>query len=176
MSLLSAYKTGLYIEAILFVILGCLAISGPQFFTLAFELLVGALFIASGIIQCIRLIQNRETTSFWTHLFVALFNIALGALLLFFPLAGIISLTYLLIAYFFVDGISKLYYAFELRNFPKWGWIFISGLLSLALGILILTGLPGTAFWTLGLLIGINMLFFGLALFCLAYNLPKRII
>lgn len=176
MSLLTAYKTGLFIEAIVFILLGCLAVAGPQFFTLAFELLIGALFIASGIVQCIRLIQNREGASFWTHLFVALFNILLGVLLLFFPLAGIFSLTYLLIAYFFVDGISKIYYAFELRNFPKWGWILISGILSLALGGIILTGLPGTAFWALGLLIGINMLFFGGALFCLAYKMPKRIL
>lgn len=175
MSSIGAYKTALFIEAILFIILGCIAIAGPQFFTVAFEFLVGALFIASGIVQCIRLIQNREGSSPWAPLLTALFNIALGALLLFFPIAGVFSLTYLLIAYFFVDGGSKIYYALELRSFPKWGWILFSGILSIVLGLLILTGLPGTAFWALGLLIGINMLFFGAALFGLALNLPKRI-
>ena len=49
------------------------------------------------------------------------------------------------------------------------GWIFlVSGVIDLVLAVIIFLGLPGTAFWALGLLVGINMLFGGSALIAMA--------
>jgi uncharacterized membrane protein HdeD (DUF308 family) len=167
------FRSVLYFEAILFIILGLIAIAVPQFFTLGIELLVGALLAAAGIVQLVRLFQSSDAPGFWASLFSALLNLVLGGLLLFYPVAGIISLTYLLIFYFLLDGITKLYYSFQVKPREKWGWILFSGLLSLALAAIIFSGLPGTAVWVIGLLLGINMLFFGFAIFGLASNLPK---
>lgn len=41
------------------------------------------------------------------------------------------------------------------------------------MAFIIWSGWPGTAFWVIGLLVGINMLFFGGALFALAWSQPK---
>lgn len=169
----TSFKSLLYFEAILFIILGMIAIALPQFFTIGLELLIGSLLIAGGIIQFIRLFQAKDAPGFWGSFFGAIFSIILGALFLIYPIAGILSLTYLLILYFLIDGAAKLYFAYQLKSFQNWGWILFSGILSLALAALIFSGLPGTAIWTLGLLVGINMLFFGFSLIGLASTIEN---
>lgn len=167
------FRSVLYFEAVLFILLGLAAIAVPQFFTLGIELLIGTLFLAAGVVQFIRLFQSSDAPGFWASFFSAALNLILGGLLLFYPLTGIISLTYLLILYFLIDGVTKLYYSFEVKPRENWGWILVSGLLSLILAGIIFSGLPGTAVWVLGLLVGINMLFFGIAIASLASSLPK---
>jgi uncharacterized membrane protein HdeD (DUF308 family) len=43
-----------------------------------------------------------------------------------------------------------------------------SGILDLILGAILLAGLPGSAVWALGIIIGINMIFGGWALIAMA--------
>ncbi len=169
----SRFRSVLYFEAFLFILLGCIAIAAPQFTTLGVEILVGALFGAAGIVQLIRLFQAKDAPGFWSSLFSAILNLVLGGLLLFYPIVGIVSLTYLLIVYFVLDGISKIYYGFQIKPREKWGWILFSGMLSIILAGLIFTGLPGSATWVIGLLLGINMLFFGIAVASFTAALPK---
>lgn len=171
MEKLSKYRSLIYFEAVLFMLLGLAAIAIPQVFTVGFELLIGSLFLVGGIVQYIRLFQTMDAPGFWGSAFNALLNLVIGILLLLFPILGILSLTYLMIAYFIIDGISKIYFALQLKGFSKWGWIAFSGVISLLLAGLILSGLPGTAVWTLGLLIGVNMLFFGFSLFGVASSI-----
>lgn len=173
MATLENYRGFLYFEAILFILLGCIGIAIPQVFTIGVEILIGLLLVAAGIIQAIRLFKHREAPGFWSTLLSSILSLALGVLLLIFPLAGIVSLTYLLIAYFFIEGASKTYYAFQVKPLKNWGWILASGLLAFLLAILILTGLPGTATWILGLLVAINMLFFGIVLLGFTMNLNR---
>lgn len=174
MEKISNYRGLIYFEAVLFTLLGLAAIAIPQIFTVGFELLIGSLFVAGGIVQFIRLFQSWDEPGFWGTLGNALLNLVLGGLLLFYPILGIISLTYLMIAYFLVDGISKIYFATQIKGYEKWGWVAFSGIISLLLAGLIFSGLPGTAVWTIGLLIGINMLFFGFSLFGLASSIPEK--
>jgi uncharacterized membrane protein HdeD (DUF308 family) len=170
---ISHFRGTLYFEALLFILLGAVAIAVPQFFTIGLEILVGSLFLIAGIVQLIRIFQSTSSSGFWSSLISPFLNMVIGCLFLFFPAVGIFSLTYLLIAYFLFDGCGKMYFAFQLKSYERWGWIMVSGILSLLLAGLILTGLPGTAIWAIGLLIGINMLFFGFSLFALACSLPN---
>jgi len=52
----------------------------------------------------------------------------------------------------------------------RWGWMLASGIVDLVLSAIIFTGLPGTAAWALGLLVGINMVFGGTALIAMALH------
>jgi uncharacterized membrane protein HdeD (DUF308 family) len=81
-----------------------------------------------------------------------------------------LSLTLVLIAFFVVEGIASIMYAIEHRNqlSGRWGWMLISGIIDLILAGIIFAGLPGTAVWALGLLVGINMVFGGAALIGMA--------
>jgi uncharacterized membrane protein HdeD (DUF308 family) len=93
---------------------------------------------------------------------------------LIFPLAGVITLTMFLAAYFVAAGILKAIHALQHRGTSGWGWALVSGLISIALGILIWSGFPGTALWALGVIIGIDLIFYGWALIFL-YSTLKRI-
>jgi uncharacterized membrane protein HdeD (DUF308 family) len=90
--------------------------------------------------------------------------------LLLWPLTGTVSLTLVLIAFFVVEGIASIMYAIEHRNqlTGRWAWMLISGIIDLILAGIIFAGLPGTAVWALGLLVGINMVFGGAALIGIA--------
>jgi len=107
---------------------------------------------------------------FWWSLLSALLGIAAGVVLLLWPLSGILSLTLILIVFFVVEGVASIMFALEHRRelTGRWGWMLASGIVDLILAAIILAGLPGTAAWALGLLVGINMVFGGSALIAMA--------
>jgi len=109
---------------------------------------------------------------FWWSLFSAIIAIAAGIILLTSPVSGALSLTFVLIAFFVIEGILTIMYAIEHRNqlSGRWGWMLASGIVDLILAGIIFAGLPGTAAWALGLLVGINMLFGGSALVAMAMH------
>lgn len=172
MDLISRHRGILMFEGILFAILGLIAIALPQFFTFAIEMLIGWLFVIAGLFLFFRLFQAKDQ-SFWPTLISAILNIIIGVLLLVYPIAGILTLTLFLIAYFFIDGITKSFLSFRLKPLTNWGWLLVSGLLSIALGALLIGGWPNTAAWAIGLLVGINMLFTGFSLIAFASALKR---
>src|SRR4029077_20869885 len=112
----------------------------------------------------------RTAPGFWWALISAIIAIAAGVVLLLWPRSGTITLTLVLIAFFVVEGIVTIMYAIEHRNqrTGQRGWMLLSGIIDLILAAIIFAGLPGTAVWALGLLVGINMLFGGAALIAMA--------
>jgi uncharacterized membrane protein HdeD (DUF308 family) len=81
------------------------------------------------------------------------------------PLAGILSLTLVVAAYFAAQGVVQIITALTHRHaIPSWIWMLFSGVVNIVLAALIFSGWPGTAEWTLGLLFGINLLVWGLSL------------
>jgi uncharacterized membrane protein HdeD (DUF308 family) len=170
----TSYRTTFLIEGVLFMILGLLAIIFPGISTLGFELFLGWLFLFSGIIQTYRAYTMRHAPGLLGASLSALFSIVLGLLLLVYPLSGIISLTILLIAFFILEGIAKIIWGIQYHSrLPSWGWLIFSGVISLAMAFIIWSGWPTTALWVIGLLIGINMLFFGASLLGIGFALPK---
>lgn len=161
-------------EGILFLILGALATALPQITTLSVELIIGWLFIFGGLVQLYRTWQLESAGHRWGVFFSALLSLILGIGLVAFPILGILSLTILLTAFFIVDGISKLYYGFGSKNLQGYGWVILSGVLSLIIAGLIWAAWPSSAGWVIGLLVGINMIFFGASLLALAFSLPSN--
>jgi uncharacterized membrane protein HdeD (DUF308 family) len=162
------------IEGIVLVILGLLAILLPPLATLGVTIFLGWLFLVSGVMGLIATFWARGAPGFWWALLSAVLGIAAGLVLVANPAGGAVSLTLVLIAFFVIEGVATIMYALDHRQqlSGRWGWMLFSGLIDLALAAMILTGLPGTAAWALGLLVGINMIFGGSAL--LAMGLHAR--
>jgi len=158
------------IEGIILVILGIAAIALPPIATLAFTIIIGWIFLISGVVGLFTTFWARHVPGFWWSLISAIIGIAAGVVLLLWPITGTLSLTLVLIAFFVVEGIVSIMYAIEHRNqlTGRWGWMLVSGIIDLILAGIIFAGLPGTAVWALGLLVGINMLFGGAALIAMA--------
>jgi uncharacterized membrane protein HdeD (DUF308 family) len=119
----------------------------------------------------------RNAPGFWWSLLSAVVALVAGIILIRWPISGTVSLTLVLIAFFAVEGIATLMYAFAHRAqlSGRWGWMLVSGVVDLILAGIIFAGLPGSATWALGLLVGINMLFGGSAMIAMALAAKNRI-
>jgi uncharacterized membrane protein HdeD (DUF308 family) len=157
-------------EGLGLVILGLLAILLPAVASLAATIFFGWILLLSGGIGLIATIRARRGPGFWWSLLSAITAILAGALLLGLPVLGALSLTAVLTAFLLVEGVASILYALEHRAglSGRWTWMLASGIVDLVLGVMLLAGLPGTAAWALGLLLGINMLVGGWALIWMA--------
>jgi uncharacterized membrane protein HdeD (DUF308 family) len=160
------------IEGIILVVLGVLAVMVPLLAGLAVTVLFGWLFLISGIAGLISTFAMRHAPGFWWSLASAVLGIVVGLLLLVQPVQGLLSLTFVLIAFFILEGIATIMFALEHKQSlsGRWGWMLVSGIVDLFLAAIILTGLPGAAAWALGLIVGINMLFGGASLIGMALS------
>ncbi len=162
---------GLFLlEGIILVILGVAAVILPVVATLAITLLIGWLFLISGGVGLVTTLWMRHAPGFWWALLSAFIGILVGIVLISWPISGTLSLTIVMIAFFVVEGVTTLMYAIEHRNqlSGRWAWMLASGIVDLILAGIIFAGLPLTATWALGLLVGINMLFGGIAMIGMA--------
>jgi uncharacterized membrane protein HdeD (DUF308 family) len=157
-------------EGIALLALGTLAIIVPALASLAATLVLGWILLLSGIVGLIATIRARHAPGLWWSLISALIGVVAGVLLLGWPLQGMFSLTAVLIAFLILEGVVSILYALEHRRgvSGRWGWMLASGILDLVLGGILLAGLPGSAVWALGIIIGINMIFGGWALIAMA--------
>ena len=160
------------IEGIVLVVLGILAIVVPVVATLAVAIFIAWLLLISGIVGLITTFMARHAPGFWWSLISAVLAIAAGVVLLGWPVSGAVSLTLLLIVFFAIEGIVTIMYALEHKKelSGRWAWMFASGIIDLILAVMIFAGLPGTAAWALGLLVGINLLFGGTSLIAMALH------
>ena len=164
---------GLFLfEGIVLIILGTLAVLVPAVASLAATIVFGWILLLSGIIGLISTFRARQAPGFGWSLLSALLGIVAGIILLTMPLQGTLSLTAVLIAFLIVEGVATVLFALEHRKGAsgRWSWLLASGILDIGLGGILLAGLPGTAVWALGVLVGINMIFGGWSLVWMALH------
>ena len=158
------------IEGIILMALGAAAIIIPPIATVAVTIFFGGVLLLSGIVGLLTTLLMRGVPGFWWSLISAILAIVVGVMLIGWPVRGAFSLTFLLIVFFIIEGVVSVMFALDHRwELPgAWGWMLASGIVDLALATIIIAGLPGTAAWAIGLLVGINMAFGGVALVVMA--------
>jgi uncharacterized membrane protein HdeD (DUF308 family) len=160
------------IEGIILAILGLSAIALPPIAGIAATLFLGWIFLFGGIVGLVATFYQKNAPGFWWALFSAAIAVLAGGVLLANPAQGLVTLTYVLIAFFLVDGVIIIVMAFEHRRelSGRWEWMMIGGVMDLVLAGIIIAGLPGTLAWALGLLVGIDLLFGGFSLIGMALS------
>jgi uncharacterized membrane protein HdeD (DUF308 family) len=160
------------VEGVVLLVLGGTAVVIPPLATLAVTILFGWLFLVSGVMGLLTTFWMRQAPGFWWSLLSGLLGIVVGALLLASPVQGAFSLTIVLVAFFIIEGVASIMFALEHKRelSGQWGWMLASGVVDLALSVMIFAGLPSTAAWAIGLLVGINMVFGGTALIAMALH------
>jgi len=158
------------VEGIVLLGLGLLAVALPMLATIGFTIVLGWLFLFSGVIGLATTFMMRGAPGFWWALISGLIGIGAGVVLLMSPASGAVSLTLVLIAFFIVEGVATIMYAVAHRAqlAERSGWMMFSGVVDLVLAVMILMGLPSSATWAIGLLVGINMIFGGGAMIGMA--------
>jgi uncharacterized membrane protein HdeD (DUF308 family) len=158
---------GLFLaQGLVMLVLGLLALARPMIATLAVEIFAGWLFLVGGIVGLAGVVTARKMPGFVWSLIRAVLAILIGVLLLWRPLAGVLTLTLLLAAFFAAQGVAQIIAAISQRAaLPgSWTWVLLSGVIDLILAAIIISGWPGTAAWVLGLMVGINLIMSGVAL------------
>ncbi len=162
-------------EGIILVLLGIAAIMVPLVAGLATTIFLGWLFLVAGIVGLVMTFKAREAPGFGWSLLSAIAALLAGGVLIWNPLAGLVTLTYVLIAFFIADGVLTIVLALSHRRelSSRWEWLLVNGIVDLVLAALIISGLPGAFAWALGFLFGIDLLFGGTSLIAMALAARK---
>ena len=153
------------LQGVVLVVLGILAAIAPNIASFAVELLVGWLLLLAGLARIFMFGTDTSAPGYWSSMLLGLLMAVLGLSLLLSPAQGLLTLTLVLTIYLIAHGIGSLILAFKLRPaLSAWLWILAGAVVDFVLAALILSGWPGTATWIIGLMVGINLLFSGLAL------------
>ena len=168
---LKEFSTLSIISGIIMIIAGILAIIHPVAGSVAFIIFLGALFVASSIVQAYMTFKaHQKSAGAWFKVFMLLVT---GILLLVWPVSGIAALAILFAAYFFMDAFASLQMALDLKPLKGW-WIgIVNGLLSFLLGIIMILGWPFSAPFTVGIIVGVSFLMDGIVLIYLGYLAKK---
>jgi len=153
----------LLVTGILALLAGVAAILVPIVASVTMTLFVGWMLMLYGIVSGFQAFTADVPgrTKAWRAL-NALLAVLVGLYLVALPLSGTITLTFLLAVWFFGTGLFSLTAAWQWRGRSETPWLAISGLLSVLLGILIAVSLPSSAAWAIGLLVGIQMIWWGI--------------
>ncbi len=158
------------IEGIVLVVLGAAAIIIPPLAGLAATIYIGWVFVIAGAVGLWATTRTRGAPGFGWAMLSAILAIAAGLLLLWNPVQGLFTLTYVMIAFFVIDGAAMIFLSIAHRRelSGRWEWILFNGIIDLILAAIILSGYPASFSWALGLLLGIDLVFGGSSLIAMA--------
>lgn len=149
---------------IIYIVAGIIAIASPLVVTLFSVLFFGVLLTMAGIAGLIHAFWQRGWAGFAVQLLAGILATCFGGLLIFDAAAGAVVITLILASYFLVGGCFKLGFALSHPGLPHRGSLAFSGVISLLLGILIMAHWPGSGFWVIGTFIGVDLIFYGIAM------------
>lgn len=147
---------------ILLTILGIACVAFDVTATFATVLVFGWLLFSGGIFALVQAFFAGTWSGFFLYLFSALFRGVTGYLLIRYPLIGAESLTLVLASFLIVGGLFRAI-GFAIAKFPRWGWAVVSGVVSVALGVMLLVQIPVSGIWFIGFAIGVDLIFDGVA-------------
>ena len=169
-------STWLAAVGIISIILGIIALLFPWWATLGIELVTGVFLLIVGVLELVRVFFDRPPGGIALSVIFGIVAIVAGVLLLMYPVHGVLTLTVILAVFFLLGGAFKTAASFAMRPAAGWGWLLASGIISIILGLIVAAALPESAFWLMGVLFGIDLLFFGAAqvVFATAARRPPR--
>jgi uncharacterized membrane protein HdeD (DUF308 family) len=154
------------------IVLGTIMLGFPVVATLATVTVLGVLILVGGVAEAVGAFWCREWSGFFLALLSGTLGIVIGLMLLGNPIEGGVTLTILLASFLFVGGIFRAVAALGHR-FEGWGWLLTSGVIDVALGVMIWRGLPASGLTVVGLLVGISTIFRGVSWLMLGFSLRR---
>jgi uncharacterized membrane protein HdeD (DUF308 family) len=151
----------LLVSGWLAVIAGTIAIVVPAVATVTVAIFIGWMLLFGAVFLLVDAFAVRDVGRMLFRLLLAFAAGAAGLALLLAPLHGTYTLTVLLVLWFAVTGVMRIAVAIAERGTPGAGWMGANGVITLLLAVLIGAHLPESSDWAIGLLVGIDFLFYG---------------
>ena len=147
--------------AVVFIILGIMAIAEPAVAGLAVAILVGWLLIFGGAAHLVATFAGGGAGRVIWQVILGIIYIVGGIYFLTHPLLGLGTLTLLLAVIILMEAVLEFMAYFRARNEGGSGWMLFNALITLFLGGLIWLHWPSSSVWAIGTLVGVNLLMTG---------------
>jgi uncharacterized membrane protein HdeD (DUF308 family) len=148
---------------VLLIVFGMLAIGSPFLAAVAVSVVVGWLIVLAGTVHLMLSFRAHGAGSMIWKALVGIAYVCFGAYLILHPVLGVASLTLLLGSLFLIEGILNIVLYVKMRPIHGSQWMLVDGIITLLLGLMIYMQWPSSSLWAIGTLVGISMIFSGIA-------------
>ncbi len=148
---------------VLLIVFGMVAIGSPFLAAVAVNALVAWLIVLAGVVHLMLAFRVHGAGSMIWKVLVGIAYLCFGGYLLFHPVLGVASLTLLLASLFLIEGVLNIVLYVKMRPIHGSNWLLIDGIITLLLGLMIYMQWPSSSAWAIGTLVGISMIFSGVA-------------
>ncbi|MGA8575953.1 MAG: HdeD family acid-resistance protein [Candidatus Cybelea sp.] len=155
---------------VVLMLIGLYCIWSEGLSTVFSVILLGAILFVAGISQIIGAFMTRGAGHMILMLLGGALEIIIGLMLMEHPALGALTITLFIAALLVFRGIFRFVSALWLQM-PQYGWIAVSGIVSVILGILLWVQWPFSAIWFIGFAVGLSFFFEGIAFTSLAFRL-----
>jgi uncharacterized membrane protein HdeD (DUF308 family) len=156
--------------SILLIALGIAAIAAPLVSTIVTETWIAFILISAGAAKVIHTFRTREQGGFIWKLLISILYVATGIMLIVNPLSGVVTLTLLLGSFLLTEGVFETILAFRVRPQQNWLSVLVNGVVTLALGAIVVFQWPGDSPWLLGTAVGASVVSTGVSRLMLSLN------
>ena len=160
---------------IVFMIAGVIALGSVVMATETAVLVVGIMMVMAGVAEIIAAFNVKDWGKFAVWMLLGLLYVAAGVMCWTNPLMAATTLTLFLGIALAIGGVVRGFLAWSVREAGKpWGWVAVSALITLLLGLMIIAHWPYSSLYTLGVFLGIDLIFIGSGWLTIGLALKKR--
>ena len=147
---------------VVFLIAGFIAVGSAVAATASAVMIIGIMMIMGGVAEIVAAFSVKGWGKFAVWMLLGLLYVGAGFIAIMNPFAAATILTLMLGAALVAGGVLRIFLAFSMTSAGKpWGWVVLSGLVTLLLGVMIIAQWPASSFFVLGIFLGIDLIFIG---------------
>jgi uncharacterized membrane protein HdeD (DUF308 family) len=151
------------VMGVLTAILGVFLIAYPLATAAITTIVIGTILIIAAVAHVVFALHSHSAGRFFLKLLLAVLYGIVGLSLVFNPLIGVATLTVFLGSLLMVYGIVAAVTAFQMRPVDGWGWFLVDAIVTVLIGVLILSRWPTSSLWAIGTLVGVSVLMSGIS-------------
>jgi uncharacterized membrane protein HdeD (DUF308 family) len=163
----TAFRRWLIFAGVALLLIGAAAIVHDVTATRISVMVIGALLSVAGVMQIVHGFSVRSWSGFFLYLLAGIIRSVVGVMLVLYPQMGAETLTLAVSLYLIVGGLFKAVASMVLA-LPAWGWSLASGVVSVALGVMLAVQWPQVSVWFIGFAVGVDLMLDGGALLMFA--------
>src|SRR5580693_6033951 len=158
---------------VLLIVFGMVAMGTPFLAAVAVNALIGWLIVLAGVVHLVLAFRAHGAGSMIWKLLVGVAYLCFGGYVIAHPVLGVVSLTLLLASLFVIEGVLDFVLFAKMRPMHGASWVLLDGIVSVLLGLLIYMQWPSSSAWAIGTLVGISMIFSGVARVMMSFAVRK---
>ncbi|NDH61185.1 MAG: HdeD family acid-resistance protein [Alphaproteobacteria bacterium] len=160
---------------VVFLVAGVIAMGSVVAATETAVLVVGIMMLMGGVAEIIAAFSVKSWGKFLLWMLLGVLYVAAGMIAIMNPLLAAAYLTLMLGFALVFGGVLRIFLAFQMKSAGgPWGWVVLSGLITLLLGAMIIAQWPASSLFVLGIFLGIDLIFIGAGWITMGLALKKR--